>query len=55
MKEERKYKYLPSYTYEDYKSWEGDWELINGIPYAMAPSPIKIHQKLIISISSLFF
>ena len=45
---------LPSYTYEDYKHWEGNWELINGIPYAMAPSPVKIHQKLIISITSEF-
>ena len=38
------YKYLPHYTYEDYKCWEGDWELIEGIPYAMAPSPMKKHQ-----------
>ena len=40
------YDYLPHYTYEDYKLWEGDWELIGGVAYAMAPSPIKIHQKL---------
>ena len=45
---------FPSYTYEDYKQWEGSWELINGLPYAMAPSPVKIHQKLIISITSEF-
>jgi len=32
------------YTYDDYKRWEGDWELINGIPLAMAPSPVKKHQ-----------
>jgi len=38
---------LPYYTVEDYKSWEGDWELIEGIPYAMAPSPLGIHQKII--------
>lgn len=42
-----KKEYLPSYTYEDYKQWQGDWELIEGIPYAMTPSPIKIHQKLL--------
>jgi len=36
-----KYEY---YTYNDYKNWEGEWELINGIPYAMAPSPIRKHQ-----------
>ncbi len=37
---------LPAYTYEDYQSWEGDWELIEGIPYAMAPAPVKRHQML---------
>ena len=46
---------LPSYTYQDYKEWGGDWELINGIPYAMAPAPVKKHQKLMISISSQLF
>ena len=39
-------KYLPRYTYEDYKLWEGDWELIEGIPYAMAPSPFGKHQRI---------
>ena len=29
---------LPHYSYEDYKLWKGDWELIRGIPYAMAPA-----------------
>jgi hypothetical protein len=29
---------LPHYSYEDYKLWEGDWELIRGIPYCMAPA-----------------
>ena len=38
--------YVEYYTYEDYKKWQGDWELINGHPYAMAPSPIGIHQFL---------
>ena len=35
---------LPHYTYRDYTQWEGDWELISGIPYAMAPSPVSQHQ-----------
>ena len=39
-------KYLPRYTYEDYKLWEGDWELIEGVPYAMAPSPFGKHQRI---------
>ncbi len=38
--------FLPRYTVEDYKFWEGDWELINGVPYAMAPSPIWKHQRI---------
>lgn len=25
------------YTYEDYLLWKGNWELVNGFPYAMAP------------------
>ena len=35
---------LPHYTYEDYVQWEGRWELIHGIPYAMTPGPRIIHQ-----------
>lgn len=32
------------YTYQDYLLWKGDWELVNGYPYAMAPSPNRSHQ-----------
>ena len=39
-------KYLPNYTYEDYCKWEGQWELIEGIPYAMSPMPVPIHQTV---------
>ncbi len=38
------YKLLPNYTYEDYCQWDGKWELIDGIPNAMAPQPIPEHQ-----------
>ena len=41
-----KAEYLPHYTYEDYAQWEGDWELIYGVPYAMAPAPMIKHQKI---------
>ena len=34
----------PHYTFKDYEKWEGDWELIRGIPYAMSPSPTWQHQ-----------
>ena len=35
-----------NYTYDDYKQWEGDWELIDGMAVAMAPAPVRIHQRL---------
>ena len=39
-------KILPHYTYEDYVQWEGKWEVIDGIPYAMSPSPMPKHQLI---------
>ncbi len=44
-------KYLPKYTVDDYMKWQGDWELIEGIPFAMAPSPFGKHQKVVAKIS----
>ncbi len=40
------YKILPYYTYEDYCRWEGQWEIIEGIPYAMSPAPRPEHQAV---------
>lgn len=37
-------KILPHYTYADYCLWEGRWEIIEGIPYAMSPAPNPRHQ-----------
>ncbi|MBE0513955.1 Uma2 family endonuclease [Sulfurimonas sp.] len=37
---------IPHYTYDDYKLWEGQWELINGVPYAMSPAPMIKHQSI---------
>jgi len=34
------------YTYDNYKEWKGEWELIDGIAYAMAPSPMISHQAI---------
>ena len=34
------------YTYDDYKLWEGDWELYDGIAVSMAPAPMRKHQSL---------
>ena len=39
-------KYRPHYTYDDYCQWEGQWELIEGMPYAMSPAPIPAHQRV---------
>ena len=39
-------KILPHYTYGDYEHWEGQWELIDGIPYAMSPAPVPKHQLI---------
>ncbi len=36
----------PRYTYEQYKLWEDNWELIGGYPYAMAPAPMIKHQSI---------
>ena len=38
--------YLPHYTFADYASWQGDWELWHGVPVAMTPSPFGRHQWL---------
>jgi Uma2 family endonuclease len=35
-----------NYTYDDYKLWEGNWELIGGVPLAMSPAPIRKHQSI---------
>ncbi len=39
-------KYRPHYTYKDYCQWEGNWEIIEGMPYAMCPAPIPLHQNV---------
>ncbi len=44
------YDNFPYYTYEDYKAWEGSWELIDGVAYAMAPAPYPIHQRIVFKI-----
>ena len=39
-------KAIEYYTYDDYKEWDGEWELIDGIAYAMSPSPMISHQAI---------
>ena len=47
-------KYRPAYTYEDYCQWEGRWELIEGMPYAMSPLPVPDHQRTSLKLCILF-
>ncbi len=37
---------LPHYTYTDYLIWDGRWELIEGVPFAMSPAPSIVHQRV---------
>jgi len=37
---------IPHYTYDDYKLWSGEWELIYGVAYAMSPAPMIEHQSI---------
>ena len=34
------------YSYDEYCQWEGNWELIKGVPLAMAPAPMITHQAI---------
>ena len=36
----------PGYTVEDWKAWEGRWELIHGVAYDMTPAPGVEHQRV---------
>ncbi len=40
----QKIKHIPQYSYSDYENWKGDWELIDGYPFAMSPSATGKHQ-----------
>ena len=44
--------YQDYYTFEDYQHWQGDWELIEGMPYAMTPSPTVTHQTVGFNVAS---
>jgi Uma2 family endonuclease len=47
-------KYRPQFSYEDYLLWEGRWELIEGMPYAISPTPIRDHQVVNGNLYSVF-
>lgn len=46
------YRYLPHYSVRDYLLWDGDWELWQGIPVAMTPSPYGPHARVLVSAAS---
>lgn len=46
------HKFVPHYTLEDYKQWQGDWELWEGIPVAMTPSPFGRHQRVLFALAA---
>ncbi|MEI6947464.1 Uma2 family endonuclease [Paraflavisolibacter sp. H34] len=46
------FKILPHYTYDDYCHWEGKWEIIEGIPYAMSPMPRPEYQAVATNLAS---
>jgi len=35
-----------SYSYDDYRLWEGNWELMDGIAVSMSPAPMRKHQSV---------
>ncbi len=39
-------KIIPHYTYDDWVHWEGVWELLEGHPIAMSPTPVPYHQRV---------
>lgn len=40
-------RYVPHYTIDDYRHWEGDWQLIEGVAVAMSPSPFGRHERIV--------
>jgi Uma2 family endonuclease len=42
------------FTYADYLTWGNDekWEIINGVPYNMSPSPGTKHQQISLELSA---
>ncbi len=46
---------LPHYSFNDWKDWEGKWELIHGIPYAMSPAPVPKHQIIANNLGAEFY
>lgn len=48
-------RYLPHYTVADRATWEGDWELIDGVAVAMTPSPFGPHAERLSRLAAAFW
>lgn len=48
-------KFIPHYSVNDWKHWEGKWELIDGMPVSMSPTPSPIHQLVAANLTALFY
>ena len=46
-----------TFTYGDYLKWPNNerWELINGVPYNMTPSPSRTHQGILAALLTKFY
>ena len=42
-----------TYNFQDWLTWEGAWELINGKAFNMSPAPTSLHDLLWVSCTSL--
>lgn len=38
---------FPRYTYNDYKNWKEDWELLDGYPFQLLPSASPKHSRIL--------
>ena len=47
-------KIIPRYTADDYQQWEAEWQLWDGIPIAMTPSPFRPHQRFLAQLAYWF-
>lgn len=47
-------RYEPRYTVDDYRHWEGRWELWNGFPVSKTPSPFGRHAKALTDAAATF-
>jgi len=42
------------YTWDDYVTWDGRWEIIDGEAYDMSPAPYPRHQRIVLNIAKSF-